>query len=50
VRDLPANGARLTTPSIGVHGVWVNGVRIADAQGICLREKNPGQFLREFDA
>ena len=50
VRDLPANGARLTTPAIGVHGVWVNGARIADAQGMRADAKNPGQFLRQFAA
>jgi N-acyl-D-amino-acid deacylase len=50
VRDLPANGARLTTPAVGVHGVWVNGVRIADADGLRLPEKLPGEFLRQFAA
>ena len=50
VRDLPANGARLTTPAIGVHGVWVNGVRIADANGLRLPDKMPGKFLRQFAA
>ncbi|MCW5620190.1 MAG: amidohydrolase family protein [Burkholderiales bacterium] len=29
--DLPDGGSRLHTPARGVHGVWVNGVRIADA-------------------
>jgi N-acyl-D-aspartate/D-glutamate deacylase len=50
VRDLPANGARLTTPAIGVHGVWVNGVRIADAAGMRPGGKKPGEFLRQFAA
>jgi len=49
VRDLPANGARLTTPAIGVHGVWVNGVRVADENGITAGERKPGAFLRHFD-
>ncbi|MGH8673239.1 MAG: amidohydrolase family protein, partial [Burkholderiales bacterium] len=50
VRDLPANGARLNTPALGVHGVWVNGVRIADARGVLLQGALPGQFLRSFAA
>ena len=48
VRDLPADGARLMTPAIGVHGVWVNGQRVADASGITPLEKLPGKLLREF--
>jgi N-acyl-D-aspartate/D-glutamate deacylase len=48
VRDLPANGARLTTPAIGVHGVWVNGARVADEMGIRPLERLPGRVLREF--
>jgi N-acyl-D-aspartate/D-glutamate deacylase len=50
VRDLPANGARLTTPALGVHGVWVNGVRIADSHGMRLLSKMPGELLRNFAA
>jgi N-acyl-D-aspartate/D-glutamate deacylase len=50
VRDLPANGARLTTPAIGVHGVWVNGTRIADETGMRALERLPGRVLREFSA
>ena len=49
VRDLPANGARLTTPAIGVRGVWVNGVRVADENGITDEYRKPGTFLRRFD-
>jgi N-acyl-D-amino-acid deacylase len=50
VRDLPADGARLTTPAIGVRGVWVNGVRIADEHGTRLPDELPGTFLRRFAA
>jgi len=50
VRDLPADGARLTTPAVGVHGVWVNGVRIADEHGMQLPDQLPGEFLRSFAA
>jgi N-acyl-D-aspartate/D-glutamate deacylase len=48
VRDLPANGARLTTPAIGVHGVWVNGARVADEKGGRPLDRLPGRVLREF--
>jgi len=50
VRDLPANGARLTTPALGVHGVWVNGVRVADAAGTRGIDCLPGKMLRDFAA
>ena len=41
VFDLPGGHPRLTTPAIGVQGVWVNGVRLsADAR--------PGRLLRDF--
>lgn len=42
VFDLPGGHPRLTTAAIGVHGVWVNGVREL--------ERLPGRFLRDFDA
>ena len=50
VHDLPAGASRLTTPSHGVHGVWVNGRRIADSEGIRKDAGLPGQVLRDFDA
>lgn len=50
VQDLPGGGARLVTPAVGVHGVWVNGTRIADDKGMRQIEKLPGKLLREFDA
>ena len=50
VRHLPAGGARLTTPAIGVHGVWVNGVRMADGRGMRATETLPGKVLRDFDS
>jgi N-acyl-D-aspartate/D-glutamate deacylase len=48
VQDLPAGGARLITPPIGVHGVWVNGVRVADERGSLPLAALPGRVLREF--
>jgi N-acyl-D-aspartate/D-glutamate deacylase len=50
VRDLPAGGARLITPAVGVHGVWVNGVRVVDERGPRAIGRLPGRVLKEFDA
>ena len=41
VFDLPGGHPRLTTPAIGVEGVWVNGVRLAG-------DARPGRLLRDF--
>ncbi len=49
VQDLPGGGARLITPPVGVHGVWVNGVRVADENGMREIGKLPGKMLRDFD-
>jgi len=48
VFDLPAGASRLTTPGLGVHGVWVNGERIADADGMVPDAPTAGRVLREF--
>jgi N-acyl-D-amino-acid deacylase len=50
VFDLPAGASRLTTPATGVHGVWINGRKIADAQGIRADAPKAGKVLREFSA
>ncbi len=50
LHDLPAGAARLDTPAIGVHGVWVNGLRVADAGGALESRPRPGRLLREFAA
>jgi N-acyl-D-aspartate/D-glutamate deacylase len=42
VFDLPGGHPRLTTPALGIHGVWVNGV--GDLSRL------PGRVLREFSA
>jgi N-acyl-D-aspartate/D-glutamate deacylase len=49
VFDLPAGAARLDTPAVGLHGVWVNGVKVADAHG-AIGADGPGKLLREFEA
>ncbi len=48
VHDLPTGASRLDTPAVGVHGVWVNGVRTVDERGIVRDCGRPGQVLREF--
>jgi len=48
VFDLPGGHPRLTTAPIGVHGVWVNGVRIVGPAGPLEVGKLPGRLLREF--
>ena len=50
VHDLPGGAPRLTTPGLGVHGVWVNGVKVADAQGTVDGPGRPGRLLRDFAA
>jgi N-acyl-D-amino-acid deacylase len=50
VNDLPTGATRLDTPAVGVHGVWVNGVRTADERGVLAGCGRPGRVLREFAA
>jgi len=49
VNDLPTGATRLDTPAVGVHGVWVNGVRTADERGVLADCGRPGRVLREFN-
>ncbi len=48
VNDLPSGATRLVTAARGVHGVWVNGERVADATGRIADGGMPGRVLREF--
>jgi hypothetical protein len=50
VFDLPGGHPRLTTSAIGVHGVWVNGVRVAGKAGTFDASRLPGRLLRDFSA
>ena len=51
VNDLPTGASRLDTPAVGLHGVWVNGVRTVDDAGAVIRDcGRPGRLLREFTA
>ena len=46
VHDLPGGGARLDTPALGVHGVWVNGARVVGPQGLEPDTPRSGRLLR----
>jgi N-acyl-D-amino-acid deacylase len=49
VFDLPGGHPRLTSGAVGVHGVWVNGVRVANRAGMVAAPALPGRLLRRFD-
>ncbi len=46
--DLPGGGRRMIRHPKGVHGVWVNGVRVYAQNGYAPLEAGPGKVLREF--
>jgi len=48
VHDLPTGASRLDTPGVGVHGVWVNGVRTVGERGVLASCGRPGRVLRDF--
>jgi N-acyl-D-amino-acid deacylase len=48
--DLPSGASRLVTPAIGIHGVWVNGRKMADASGLLPDAPLAGQVLRSFQS
>jgi N-acyl-D-aspartate/D-glutamate deacylase len=50
VFDLPGGDSRLTLSAEGLHGVWVNGVQIADARGLIREARRPGMVLRDFSS
>jgi N-acyl-D-amino-acid deacylase len=45
VFDLPGGAPRLTTDAVGVHGVWVNGRRVADQRGMVAAPELAGELL-----
>lgn len=49
VADLPAGASRLTTDARGLHGVWVNGRKVADDTGMVADAPLAGRLLRAFD-
>ncbi|MDH3282960.1 MAG: amidohydrolase family protein [Gammaproteobacteria bacterium] len=50
VFDLPAGASRLIRHGNGIAGLWVNGVRVMDGQGVIHNGARPGRVLREFNA
>jgi N-acyl-D-aspartate/D-glutamate deacylase len=48
VFDLPAGAGRIDTPAVGLHGVWVNGVRVVNEDGALPGAGRPGKLMREF--
>jgi len=48
VNDLPGGGQRTLRDPIGVHGVFVNGVRVFDGKDYTRLDKGPGQVLDRF--
>jgi N-acyl-D-aspartate/D-glutamate deacylase len=47
-KDLPGGGMRMIREPVGVHGVWVNGVRVTDEHGYTDLKQGPGQVIRKF--
>jgi N-acyl-D-aspartate/D-glutamate deacylase len=50
VFDLPGGAPRLTTDAIGVQGVWVNGVRVADETGLVDSAPRAGRLITDLAA
>ena len=48
VDDLPGGGPRTIRDPVGVHGVFVNGVRVFDGKNYAPLDKGPGQVLDRF--
>src|SRR4051812_18376269 len=48
LKDLPGGGQRMIRQPKGVHGVWVNGVRVFADGGYASPKAGPGKVLREF--
>ena len=46
--DLPAGADRVDTPPIGVDGVWINGHRVVNEDGVIRNGARPGRVLRDF--
>ena len=47
--DLPGGGSRMIRKPRGVHGVWVNGLRVFDGEKYIRRQSGPGAVIRTFD-
>jgi N-acyl-D-aspartate/D-glutamate deacylase len=49
VRDLPSSGTRMIRRPLGVHGVYVNGLRVFDGAKYSPQPDRAGRVLRAFD-
>jgi N-acyl-D-amino-acid deacylase len=49
VFDLPGGAPRLHTDAVGVHGVWVNGVQVADGAGVRADAPLRGHLIDELE-
>jgi N-acyl-D-amino-acid deacylase len=49
VADLPGGGTRMIRSPRGVHGVWVNGLRVFDGAKYIRRQAGPGAVIKNFD-
>jgi len=49
-RDLPAGGERMIRRPQGIHGVWVNGVKVFDGNHYVPLDGGPGHVLDGYDA
>jgi N-acyl-D-aspartate/D-glutamate deacylase len=50
VQDLPGGGSRMVRTATGVHGVWVNGVKVHDGHNYVDHPQGPGQVLDHFNS
>ena len=48
VNDLPGGGVRTLRDPIGLHSVFVNGVRVFDGKDYARLSTGPGQVLDRF--
>ena len=48
INDLPGGGPRTLRDPIGVHGVFVNGVRVFDGKEYARVDQGPGRVLDRF--
>ena len=50
LQDLPGGGSRMIRTATGVHGVWVNGVKVHDGHNYVDHSQGPGQVLDHFNS
>ena len=50
LQDLPGGATRMVRTATGVHGVWVNGVKVHDGQDYVAHEHGPGAVLDHFNS